>query len=252
MDSKALPPGWRLVTLPEVDSTNEEVKRRESADPGEGLVVTAAIQTAGRGRRGRPWNSPAGNLYVSIRLSIGDDLASAARLSFVAAVALVDALKATAPHLSVGLKWPNDVLVNGSKVSGILLESHNGSIILGVGVNLISAPEPGSTPYPATSLRAEGADIGRDDLLRIFLGELFKMVGLWRTGGFAPVRLAWLARACGIGKPVVARLQNGEEATGTFADLDDEGALVIEGAFGTRRILAGDVFFPHPTAPASR
>lgn len=249
---EALPPGWRLVALPEVDSTSEELRRRAAEAPGEGLVVTAAIQTQGRGRRGRSWTSPTGNLYVSLRLAQAASLAETAQLSFVAAVALGDALAEAAPHLSVRFKWPNDLLVNGGKISGILLETEGPWILLGIGVNLTFAPPADGAAFPPTNLAAEGAQVTRQDLLPALCRHLAELLHLWRTQGFEVVRRLWLERARGLGEPVVARLQSGEEITGTFADLDADGALVMDvpGA-GRRRIMAGDVFFPvDPPSPA--
>jgi len=250
-DGEALPQGWRLVALPEVDSTSDELRRRAHEAPGEGLVVTAAVQTRGRGRRGRAWDSPSGNLYASIRLAQAPTLAASAQLSFVAAVALGDALAEVAPHLAVRFKWPNDLLVDGRKVSGILLETEGPWVLLGMGVNLTYAPPADGAAFPPTSLAAEGAAVGRPALLGALCRHLAAVLELWRGQGFDIIRRLWLERARGLGQPVVARLQDGSELAGTFADLDADGALVMdEPSGGRRRILAGDVYFP-PTARPS-
>lgn len=242
--NEALPGGWRLVALSEVDSTNEELRRRAATDPTEGLAVMASVQTAGRGRRGRVWESPPGNLYLSVRLNQGATLSDTAQLSFVAAVALGDALAEAAPHVAVRFKWPNDLLIGGAKVSGILLETDGAAVIVGIGVNVAWAPPAGQAAYPATSLKAEGAAVAAQDLARALLRHLQSCVTQWRTGGFPMFREAWLARAQGLGQGVVARLQSGEEVHGRFVDLDADGALVVDVAgAGRRRILAGDVFF---------
>lgn len=241
---EALPGGWRLVALPEVDSTNEELRRRAATDPAEGLAVMAAVQTAGRGRRGRVWASPPGNLYLSVRLDQGPTLAETAQLSFVAAVALGDALAEAAPHVPVRFKWPNDLLIGGAKVSGILLETDGPAVIVGIGVNVAWAPPPGETAYRATNLKEEGAAVTASDLGRVLLRHLRSCVGQWRGRGFPIFRQAWLDKAQGLGGEVVARLQTGEEVRGRFVDLDADGALVVDVAeSGRRRILAGDVFF---------
>ncbi|MFA7430113.1 MAG: biotin--[acetyl-CoA-carboxylase] ligase [Rhodospirillaceae bacterium] len=241
---EALLDGWRLVALSEVDSTNEEVRRRAAVDPAEGLAVMAAVQTAGRGRRGRTWVSPPGNLYLSVRLNQGRTLAETAQLSFVVAVALADALAEAAPHVAVRFKWPNDLLIGGAKVSGILLETDRAAVIVGIGVNVAWAPDATTATYPATSLKGEGADLDPRDLARGILRHLKSCVEQWRARGFAVFRAAWLERAQGLGQGVVARLQSGEEVHGIFVDLDADGALVVDGAdAGRRRILAGDVFF---------
>lgn len=241
---EALPGGWRLVALSEVDSTNEDLRRRAVGDPAEGLAVMAVEQTAGRGRRGRTWVSPPGNLYLSVRLDQGPTLAETAQLSFVAAVALGDALAESAPHVPVRFKWPNDLLVNGAKVSGILLETDGPAVIVGIGVNVAWAPPAGEVVYPATSLKAEGAMLAAPDLGRVLLRHLHSCVDQWRGRGFPVFRQAWLDKAQGLGGEVVARLQTGEEVQGRFVDLDADGALVVDVAqSGRRRILAGDVFF---------
>lgn len=245
-DGEALPDGWRLVALPEVDSTSDELRRRAAEAPGEGLVVTAAVQTKGRGRRGRSWASPGGgNLYLSVRLSQAKTLADSAQMSFVAAIALGDALAEAAPHLAVRFKWPNDLLVDGRKVSGILLETDGPWVLLGMGVNLAFAPPAEGATFPPTSLAAEGAEVSRQALLPALCRHLHEVLRLWRSQGFGVIRRLWLARARGLGETVVARMQSGEELSGTFADLDADGALVMDvpGA-GRRRVLAGDVFFP--------
>lgn len=245
LDNKALPAGWRLVVVPEVDSTNDEI-RRQGTDPqqGEALVVVAGKQSSGRGRRGRPWASPMGNVYISIRLAQADTLGHTAHLSYVAAVALADALALLAPHVTVRLKWPNDVLVNGGKVSGILLETDGNHVIVGVGINVTTAPDAAAALYPPTSLRGEGADVTRGEVAYRFLMAFKPLLDAWRSGGMAAVRPYWMERAMGLGGPVTARLQNGEERHGTFVDLDGEGAMLLRGADGRiERILAGDIFF---------
>jgi len=242
--TEALPSGWRLVVLEEVDSTNEEVRRRAAADPGEGLCVAAKRQTAGRGRRGRTWESPPGNLYLSVRLAQARTMAETAQLSFVAALALGDTLAEIAPHVAVRFKWPNDLLVNGAKLSGILLETHDAFVILGMGVNVAWAPPADRTSYPATSLHAEGARLSPEELVARLCHHLYTCVELWRRSGFDPIRKGWLDKAQGVGQKVVARLQSGVDLSGRFVDLDADGALVLELADGARRrVLAGDVFF---------
>lgn len=241
---EALPNGWRLVLLQETDSTNQELRRRRDSDPGEGLAVMAARQTSGRGRRGREWSSPEGNLYLSLRLdSRPGGLATAAQLSFVAAVALSDALREVAPHVPIRCKWPNDLLINGAKVSGILLESDDPYVIVGIGVNLAWSPPPGQALYAATNLRQEGAAVSPETLAAAVCRHMAACVGLWRDAGFAPIRAAWLEVAQGRGQTVIARLHDGTEQQGEFVDLDADGALVLQSNMGRSRIMAADVFF---------
>lgn len=251
MSGEALPQGWRLVLLQETDSTNLEIRRRRDSDPGEGLAVAAARQTQGRGRRGREWSSPEGNLYLSVRLdSRPGGLATAAQLSFVVAVALCDALREFAPHIPIRCKWPNDLLINGGKVSGILLESDDPFVIVGIGVNLIWAPPGGQALYPATCLKQEGVTIEPEAMAAALCRHLALCTDLWRSAGFGPIRTAWLDRAQGLGQPVVARLQDGSEDHGVFVGLDVDGALMLQSNTGRRRIVAADIFFG-PSSPSA-
>ena len=260
MSDVTLPPGWRLVSLDAVDSTNAELRRLSEAGGGglpspgyglEGLTVSAATQTAGRGRRGRAWGSPRGNLSVSILVDVGGPRGNAGELSFVAGVALHDALTALAPGLGLALKWPNDLLLDGQKLAGILLETvfpagapqGHGAVIIGTGVNLADVPDLGAL-YPVTALSRHGVSILPETLLTVYAEALASWLDRWRRQGFTAVRAAWLAAAHGVGGPVVARLAGGEEIPGTFEALNEDGALWLRTVDGTLRpILAGDVFF---------
>jgi BirA family biotin operon repressor/biotin-[acetyl-CoA-carboxylase] ligase len=239
-----------LLRLPTIDSTNEEVRRHlQDASIEEGLVVTAWQQTAGRGRRGRAWQSPAGNLSVSFLIRAGATLTSSAHISFVAAVALQAALSEIAPLVSARLKWPNDVLVNGRKISGILLEAEGPWVILGIGVNLAHSPDPTGIGYHATSLAELGVTVTLDEMLEALARHLHQALTEWRQGGFAAIRHRWRAHAEGLGGPLVARLYDGSEIHGRFTDLDDEGALLLTAESGqTQRIIAADIHFPPPLA----
>jgi BirA family biotin operon repressor/biotin-[acetyl-CoA-carboxylase] ligase len=248
-----LPPAYRLHAHDSLPSTNDEARRLAVAGADEGTLVWALEQSGGRGRRGRSWASPRGNLYLSVVLRPEGPLSEAAQLGFVAALAVVDALGSVMPPMTeVRLKWPNDVLVGGRKVAGLLLESvtdQDGgldALILGVGVNLDSAPE--GTAYPATCLAAEGGrDVGVADLLQAWARHFLTRVNRWTDEGFAPIRTAWLNRAKGQGEPIEVRLPE-RTVTGTFRDLDDSGALLLDTPAGAERITAGDVFFPDADA----
>ncbi len=239
---------WRRVALETVDSTNEEVKRRAEQGEAEGLAITALRQTAGRGRRGRAWESPEGNLFVSLLLRPKRSPLEAATLSFLSCLAMAEAVEQVAPQLGPKLacKWPNDLLLNGGKLCGILLESRNTPaggvdyLVIGIGVNLVY--HPADTPYPATSLAAEGVTVTREDFLAALLDCIDVWYERWSREGFAPVREAWLKRALGLGQQIVVRLQD-SELRGRFKALDDTGALLLETADGgTRIVTAGDVF----------
>lgn len=246
-----LPPGFRIKAFDSVGSTNDEAKALARSGAAEGTVVWAGRQEAGRGRRGRAWTSPEGNLYTSTILRPSRPPAEAAQLSFVAALAIAESAAAVLPESAdVRCKWPNDVLVNGRKLSGILLESEadpNGAVawvVLGVGINLRHFPE--ATEFAATSLSAEGAPVLQPSaLLEVYAAELDRWYSAWRDHGFPPIRKAWLQRARGLGEAIVVRLSD-RTLTGIFADLDSDGVLLLDrddGA-GRQRIAAGDVFFP--------
>jgi BirA family transcriptional regulator, biotin operon repressor / biotin---[acetyl-CoA-carboxylase] ligase len=245
-----LPDGFVLCALDRVDSTNDEVRRRAEAGAQPGLVVLAGQQTSGRGRHGRAWASPVGNLYASVLLGVEGPLATSAQLSFVAGLALAEALERHAPGGALlRLKWPNDVLIGRAKVAGILLESIDGihgaapaGVIIGTGVNIVSCPR--GTPYPATSLAEQGfASITPRALLGAYLGALDRWLRQWRELGFAGVRAAWCARGFGLGEPIRLRLAR-EELLGRFVDVTPNGSLLLDlDAGGRREIAAGDVFY---------
>ncbi len=242
-----LPSGFTLIERAFVDSTNDEARHLAEGGASEGTVVWALEQRAGRGRRGRSWVSPPGNLYCSFVLRPYVEPARAAQLSLVAAVALGEAFDRFLDPAAVGHKWPNDVLINGRKVAGILLESSGLSgacvewVVLGCGVNVASYPE--DTEFPATSLRAEGAKGATvERMLEAFLRCFAAWQMRWREEGLAPVRSAWLSRAVGLGAPITVRLPDAE-LHGRFSDLGADGALILDLDGGGRRaVSAGEVF----------
>lgn len=261
MSTVTLPRGWRLVALDSVDSTNAELRRLSEAGGGgslsvtggchEGLVVFAATQTAGRGRRGRVWVSPRGNFSASILVEVGGERGNLGELSFVAGMALHEALSLLAPGLDLRLKWPNDVLLAGRKVGGMLLETvlppavaeGQGVVIVGTGVNLAVVPDV-EPLYPVTALAEHGVTVTPESLLALYAQAFAEWLERWRREGFSPVRAAWLRAAHGLGGPVTARLAGGKEYSGIFEALDEAGALILRTPDGAaRRVLAGDVFF---------
>ncbi len=244
-----LPPAYRVVALETVDSTNDEALRLAMEGAEDGTLVWAREQTGGRGRQGRTWSSPPGNLYFSLVLRPDCAPAEAAQLGFVAGLALGEAIGSVAPPMiEVTFKWPNDLLLNGRKGAGILLESRSDPdgaldcLILGVGVNLAHYPE--DTSFPATSLRFEGAtQVTVVALLEAFSRSFMSWANRWLDDGFVPVRRAWLNHAHGLGEEIEVRLPR-ETLKGTFKDLDERGVLVLELPDGTRReISSGDVYF---------
>lgn len=243
-----LPAGYELVRFDEIDSTNEEARRRASRGESGPIWIWALKQSAGRGRRGRSWESPAGNLMCTLLLTPQVTLAEAARLSFVAALAVRDLAAEFVQTADVRLKWPNDVLLDGRKVAGILLESSSDSgadalpwLAIGIGVNLRTAPE--GTSFPATSFAAHApapSPAQALSRLAVYWDQHFRV---WRERGFAPIREMWLSHAVGLGGPVEARLRGGT-VNGTFEGVDRDGALLLVLPDGSKRaITAGEVFF---------
>lgn len=246
MTQEALPPPFRVIAYETIGSTNDELKRLAREGAAEGLVIRAERQTAGRGRRGRTWVSPPGNLYSSTLLRPDCRAATAAQLGFAAALGVAGAIGELAPSVGLSCKWPNDLLANGKKVSGILLETEMVAgdrpdfVVLGVGVNLASSPR--DTPYPATSLAEEGASgIAPAGMLAAFICHFAGWLARWREAGFAPIREAWLSRAGGLGQNIQVRLER-DTLDGRFLDLDDDGALLLGVPGGSRRVAAGEVF----------
>jgi BirA family transcriptional regulator, biotin operon repressor / biotin---[acetyl-CoA-carboxylase] ligase len=240
-----LPPGYRLYRFDTVGSTNDEAKRLARDGTSERTVVWALEQTKGRGRRGRSWASPRGNLFLSLLLRPRASLVVAAQLGFVAAVAIAESLPFP-PEIAISCKWPNDVLVRGRKIAGILLESETGEegrlayLVLGVGVNCVSFPS--DTEFPATSIAEEGGGaLSPAALLERFLARFDASYRRWQEEGFQWVRAAWLQRAAFLGERLTWRLEK-ESLVGRFLDLDEKGALLLERDGETRRIAAGEVF----------
>lgn len=247
-----LPQGYGLRAFDEIDSTNEEAKRLgEAGEPGP-VWITAARQSAGRGRRGRSWVSPTGNFMGTLLLRPQTGPRKAAELSFVAALAVHDAvaeLLAPPQRAALKLKWPNDVLYGGRKLAGILLESSGIAggelawLAIGIGINLAHHPE--GVEYPATSLAALGIpDATPEAALERLAAAFDRRLRQWRdVQGFAAIREAWLDRAAGVGEAVTVRLSD-ESFEGIFEGIAPDGALEVRLASGAvRRVAAGDVFF---------
>ncbi|OJV09849.1 MULTISPECIES: biotin--[acetyl-CoA-carboxylase] ligase [unclassified Bosea (in: a-proteobacteria)] len=241
---------YRLVVRDEVASTMDEARRAlEQGEPGK-LWIVARSQHAGRGRHGRQWGSPPGNLYASLLLTDPCEPALAPQLGFVAGLALHDAAAGLLGPAASGLrlKWPNDLLLGGAKTSGLLLEgeSRGGrlNVILGCGVNIASCPS--DTPYPATYLKAVAPEASVEALLGALSDAWARRFAVWsQPGGFGPTRAAWLERAAFLGETITIRLPEGPLA-GIFIGLDPIGRLELETEAGRRLIDAGDLFFGRP------
>lgn len=241
-----LPAGYALAAFESLDSTMSEARRRTAAGEPGPLWIWARRQSAGRGRRGRTWRSGEGNLLCTLLLRPERSANDCARLSFLTAVALAEALAPRCAGVPIALKWPNDVLLGGRKAAGILLESESTAegrlawLAIGIGVNLAEHPDDAETP--ATSLAALGLDVPTPAaMLTALASRMAAWLDRWRGEGFAPVRDAWLARAARLGETIRARVAGGTYE-GIFAGLDAEGCLMLNCADGPRRISAGDVF----------
>lgn len=239
-------PGLPVIEIYDLlPSTNAEARRRiATAQAMDGWIVARA-QSAGRGRRGRTWISEEGNLFASRILEPRMPAFRAPELSFVASLATFDAVSAHLPLASatVTCKWPNDILINRRKVAGLLLESEGASgwVVVGIGVNVTSAPM--DVEFPATSLHEHGSRAVALDILKSLASTFEHWYAIWREAGFAPIRDAWRQRAAGLGEAIRVRLET-REFTGTFMDIDETGALLVRLSEGTiERVAAGDVFF---------
>jgi BirA family transcriptional regulator, biotin operon repressor / biotin---[acetyl-CoA-carboxylase] ligase len=246
--------GYRLAAFDHIGSTNAEaLARARDGERGPMWFVTSE-QTAGRGRRHRPWIAPRGNLASSILEVIDVSPAVAATLGFAAGLALEASLQkasveasAGSEHTKFSLKWPNDVLAGRQKLAGILLEAEavagdRLAVVVGIGTNVVAAPE--GTPTPATSLAALGVHIGAEQLFAMLSDAWAEFRGIWDNGGgFAEIRRLWLERAAGLGEPVAIQT-GGSSVEGTFDTIDDAGCLIVRTADGKRiPISAGDVYF---------
>lgn len=240
--------GYRLIAYDTIGSTSAEAMRlARDGDPGR-LWIVSGEQTEGHGRRGRPWQTPRGNIAASLFIRVPGEGSQSATLGFAAGLALYQAICATVPACAgLELKWPNDVLINGAKVAGILLEAVSRSdgssgVVVGIGVNVRHAPR--GLPYPATSLAESGAEVTAEALFTALAEAWVEQEALWGRGlGFAPLRERWLAHAAGLGGPIAVQL-GADVVRGTFETIDDSGRLVVRATDGgIHSVSAGEVYF---------
>jgi BirA family transcriptional regulator, biotin operon repressor / biotin---[acetyl-CoA-carboxylase] ligase len=254
---RAASAGYGLAAFDQIGSTNvEAMSRARDGECGPMWFVTSE-QTAGRGRRNRPWIAPRGNLASSILEVIDVSPQVAATLGFAAGLALEAALQrlsietsmrsAGSDHMKFSLKWPNDVLAGGHKLAGILLEAEavagdRLAVVVGIGTNVVAAPE--GTPTPATSLAALGVHIGAEELFSELSDAWTEFRGIWDDGrGFAEIRRLWLGRAAGLGQTVAIQ-SGGTAVEGTFDTIDASGCMIVRTPDGRLvPISAGDVYF---------
>jgi BirA family transcriptional regulator, biotin operon repressor / biotin---[acetyl-CoA-carboxylase] ligase len=247
--------GVRLLVLDEVDSTNEEGKRLIASGERGPLWIVARRQTKGRGRLGREWVSPEGNLHASLVYSGIGEASKAPQLGFVAGVAVIAALAGLGDFRDkIALKWPNDLLLEGAKLGGILLEGvtvptgdprepHQMTVVIGIGVNCAFAP--GDLPYPARALSSLGGEAPSAQELFASLSDSFMdKLDVWAGGeNFAAIREIWLPDAAGLGHGIRINAARGVELRGRFKTIDASGRLVLTTDDGEHIVDAGDVFF---------
>jgi BirA family biotin operon repressor/biotin-[acetyl-CoA-carboxylase] ligase len=244
---EAIAAGYRLRAHDSVGSTNSEALALGRAGEAGPLWVVSDHQTAGRGRRGNGWATPRGNLAASLLLDTPVTPAVAATLGFVAGLAVRSALQAVAPGPAFELKWPNDVLADGAKLAGILLETETLGrdariVALGIGVNVTASPM--GLPYRATSLAGLGHRVSPEEVFDALSETWLAFHRIWDEGrGMSQIRALWLAAAAGVGAPIAVRL-GAEVARGVFESIDDAGQLILRSRDGTgRAIAAGEVHF---------
>jgi BirA family transcriptional regulator, biotin operon repressor / biotin---[acetyl-CoA-carboxylase] ligase len=256
LHSTAAGAGYSLLNLAAIASTNAEALTLARAGERGPLWITAEQQTAGRGRRGSPWISPPGNLYATLLLHDPAPTEYAAQLSFVAALAVHDAICERAPALSgkLKLKWPNDLLCGGAKIAGILIESERSDerLAAAVGIGVNCRHHPADTPYPATDLTAEGAAVSAESLFTALSRTMLERLNEWHRGaGFTAIRTGWMARAAGIGGDMKVRLPD-RELFGRGEALDECGRLLLRLADGTVQTIAAGEVFPLSEPAADR
>jgi BirA family biotin operon repressor/biotin-[acetyl-CoA-carboxylase] ligase len=246
--------GVRLIAQDTLASTNAEALTRARGGERGPLWITAARQTAGRGRRGNVWSSEPGNLYATLLVTDPAPAAHLPELCFAVALAVRDAVCAVAPQLApqLKLKWPNDLLLDGAKLAGILIEAESvsGSTAVAAGIGVNCAHHPDNLAYPATSLVACGAAETAADLLSALSRTMVTRLAQWDRGAnFAAIRAEWLAHAANLGGDIHVRLP-GRELTGTFETLDVVGRLMLRLPAGNlEAITAGEIFAPARVQP---
>ena len=255
LDRSARAASFRLLVRDTVDSTNAEALTCARAGDRGDLWITAQCQTAGRGRRGRAWISEPGNFFATLLLIDPSVPARAAELSFVSALGVYDAVRELAPAVAsrLGLKWPNDLLVAGGKIAGVLVEGETlagAELAVAIGVGINCAHHPPDTAYPATDLAALGVRMTPQQVLRVLSASMLRRLRQWDRGnGFAAIRHDWLLRAEGVGAPIRVRTLD-RELEGVFSALDSSGRLILAASDGTTRVVgAGEVFSLSPDLP---
>ncbi len=229
-----------IRVVPETGSTNADMLALAAAGAAGGSWLRAERQTAGKGRQGRAWESPVGNFYGSTLVRLRPTDPPAPTLALITVVALEEAVRVFLPT-GATIKWPNDLLIDGAKLSGVLLERAGDAVVVGIGVNL--AHHPDLPDRPATSLAAQGVAVAAATFAEVLAESFARWLSRWRGEGLDPIRQRWLDRAHPTGTALTARLPDGTAHDGLFDGLTGDGALILRLADGSRHVIhAGDVF----------
>ncbi len=230
---------WQIISYEVIDSTNSEAIRKSEDYFAKGVVITAREQSKGRGRRGRVWQSFLGNLFFS---QLFKSKAPLWVLTYISSLSVYDSIQTLCHGLEVKIKWPNDVLVNGGKISGILIENgKNDMAVVGIGVNLKVSPESKDILYPTANLRDLGFDISREDFLQCYLKIFDRYYDLYIKEGFENIRKQWLTGSYKLGEEILVS-QGSKKQKGIFKGIDESGCLLLKQEDNILKISAGDIF----------
>ncbi|MCA1198912.1 biotin--[acetyl-CoA-carboxylase] ligase [Sphingomonas sp. R647] len=229
-----------IRVVAETGSTNADMLALAAAGAAEGSWLRAERQTAGKGRQGRAWESPIGNFYGSTLVRLRPTDPPAPTLALITVVALEESVRVFLPT-GATIKWPNDLLIDGAKLSGVLLERAGDAVVVGIGVNLSHHPD--LPDRPATSLAAQGVAVAAATFAEVLAESFARWLSRWRGEGLDPIRQRWLDRAHPTATALTARLPDGISHDGLFDGLTGDGALILRLADGSRHVIhAGDVF----------
>lgn len=232
---------WQWQDYEELGSTNDQAKLLTKDAKGHKYVITAQKQNSGRGRRGKSWIGISGNLFMSLGLET--ELRDFGRMIFVVSLSLLETIRSFSPDVDIKLKWPNDVLVNSRKVSGILLEKGEGDyLVIGIGVNIVAAPQIEGLIYPTVSLEEAGIKTDRITVLKKYIEIFDANRQAWKDSGFEVIRRRWLAEVKGLRSEIKVHTEK-EDKTGIFSGIDENGMLLLDVNGKIEKIYAGDIFY---------
>lgn len=231
---------WQWQDFALINSTNDVAIKNSPNYKEQQFIISAKMQTNARGRLGRTWQSLDGNLFASLGFPL--DRIPLNILPFLLSLSLLKTIKELNPNINIILKWPNDVLINGKKISGILLETTDHHIIAGIGVNIKNSPQNKLISYPATNLKACDIKIDKYDFLQLYIKKLDKFIHIFQQSGFQKIRTEWLKNTVNTGNPIKANLPK-ITLEGTFAGIDTDGALLLQQTNQITKIYAGDIFY---------